>query len=167
MMSPAAATVQRRDGANAWAAAGRRAVSGQVATDATRSTPNSALPLQESARTAGPTASARRNPRRPRFAARAVARAPASATSVRLVRGAWASPSAARIAGASARTSRRPLNRLEVPARAVAASAGSTFSSADRNWTTGTIGTSARPAAGDGVAETVGAVSYTHLRAHE
>src|SRR3954469_16082177 len=127
------------------------ATSGQPAREPTRPSPNSDLPPQATARTDGPTSSARRNPMRAGWPARFVASACAVGTVTRRSpRDARSRRSAARIPSASRSTRTSDANG-ELPDASAAMSAGLVLVRADRNGTTGVIARSASGCGPEGV----------------
>ena len=146
MMSPPATSVHEAPGSKTGVSirCGRRAVRLHAAVVLTAPTPNRNRPPQPSARTDGPTASARRTPRRFRFLARSLISEAASGVRTKPSSPAGRStPSPARIASASFSTSSSDCHRGLVPASAARTSSPPIPSTVVRNWPTGTIGTSA------------------------
>ena len=135
------------------------AISGQAARLLTRSVPNSALPPHATARTDGPTSSARRNPIRLGWLARFAARRSADGTVTSfLPRAARSRPSASRMPSASRSTRTRAPNGEPPVARPVT-SARFVALRGDRNGTTGANASWASAAGGgdDGEGESPGA----------
>src|SRR4051812_28524684 len=132
------------------------ATSGQSAREPTRPSPNSDLPPHATARTDGPTSSARRNPTRAGCPARLVASACAVGTVTRpSPRDPRSRPSAARIPSAS-RSTRTTDENGELPEASAAMSAGFVLVRADRNGTTGVIARSASGCGPEGVGDADG-----------